>query len=178
MSKKSPPKVGYGNPPVEHRFKPGRSGNPSGRPKRSKPVEETGLSTRLAAALNQTVRVKINGEVREMAQADLLIYRLLARANDGCPRAMDKVINLLKTAEERASRVAVAKASLRRREREESIFGWRIFDIDAEPEWRDAEHRALRAGMGAGSEEDLDDDDESDFDGDETDLGERGDDEG
>ena len=113
-----------------------------------------------------------------MAQADLLIYRLLARANDGCPRAMDKVINLLKTAEERASRVAVAKASLRRREREESIFGWRIFDIDAEPEWRDAEHRALRAGMGAGSEEDLDDDDESDFDGDETDLGERGDDEG
>lgn len=25
--------VGYGNPPVEHRFKPGQSGNPNGRPK-------------------------------------------------------------------------------------------------------------------------------------------------
>ena len=26
-------KTGYGNPPKEHQFKPGQSGNPSGRPK-------------------------------------------------------------------------------------------------------------------------------------------------
>lgn len=32
-----PAKVGYGNPPPEHRFKKGKSGNPNGRPKRKKP---------------------------------------------------------------------------------------------------------------------------------------------
>lgn len=30
---KTPYEVGYGRPPAEHRFKPGQSGNPSGRPK-------------------------------------------------------------------------------------------------------------------------------------------------
>jgi hypothetical protein len=31
-----PPGVGYGKPPAEHRFKKGQSGNPGGRPKRSR----------------------------------------------------------------------------------------------------------------------------------------------
>lgn len=34
--KESPYTVGYGRPPREHRFKPGRSGNPAGRPKKVK----------------------------------------------------------------------------------------------------------------------------------------------
>lgn len=32
--------VGYGSPPVEHRFKKGQSGNPRGRPKRPKPTNQ------------------------------------------------------------------------------------------------------------------------------------------
>lgn len=34
QSKKQSSKVGYCNPPKEHQFKPGQSGNPKGRPKK------------------------------------------------------------------------------------------------------------------------------------------------
>ena len=33
-------KVGYGRPPVRTRFKPGQSGNPRGRPKGSKSIDQ------------------------------------------------------------------------------------------------------------------------------------------
>lgn len=33
--------VGYGRPPKQHRFKPGQSGNPKGRPRKKKEEEET-----------------------------------------------------------------------------------------------------------------------------------------
>src|SRR5690348_6643125 len=35
MNKADKP-IGYGHPPAEHRFQPGQSGNPSGRPKRQR----------------------------------------------------------------------------------------------------------------------------------------------
>ncbi len=44
--------VGYGNPPKEHQFKPGQSGNLKGRPKSRK----SGL-TDISGLLNEPVKV-------------------------------------------------------------------------------------------------------------------------
>ena len=64
MAKKTKPRgdneVGYGKPPKEHQFKPGRSGNLKGRPKSKK----SGL-TDISKLLNEPVKVKAGGKVRE-----------------------------------------------------------------------------------------------------------------
>jgi hypothetical protein len=55
--------VGYGKPPRHTRFKPGRSGNPRGRPSGSK-----NLSTLLNEALNEPVIVAENGGQRKISK--------------------------------------------------------------------------------------------------------------
>lgn len=52
-SDKADYEVGYGRPPAASRFKPGRSGNPRGRPPKSK-----NLSTLVARVLGETHRLK------------------------------------------------------------------------------------------------------------------------
>lgn len=45
--------VGYGRPPAEHKFKPGKSGNPRGRPRKAQPAKiETGFGM---AAINSMI---------------------------------------------------------------------------------------------------------------------------
>jgi Family of unknown function (DUF5681) len=46
-------KTGYGRPPIEHRFKPGQSGNPRGRPKGKK-----NEATILHELLNRKITVR------------------------------------------------------------------------------------------------------------------------
>ncbi len=64
--------VGYGKPPKEHLFKPRQSGNLRGRPKSRK----SGL-TDISGLLNEPVKVKAGGKVREMGP----YCRRRARAN-------------------------------------------------------------------------------------------------
>jgi hypothetical protein len=106
--------VGYGKPPVHSRFKPGRSGNPKGRPKGSQnrvvptgPVEE-----RLKAIILQEAyrEVPINdgkGQVTiPMAQA--VVRSLAVSAAKGSQRAQRLFTQLLATTE-REHRVAREK---------------------------------------------------------------------
>lgn len=70
--------VGYGKPPVEHRFKSGVSGNKKGRPKSVPDISEMA-----AKELNRLRRVKIEGEYVTMRTAELLIRRLTAEGSSG-----------------------------------------------------------------------------------------------
>ena len=84
--------VGYGKPPRHTRFKPGQSGNPSGRPR--KPTKPRGLAHELLEVLQEPVTLG-EGEARETVSRQRSILRALAaKAVEGDPKAMAQVIQL------------------------------------------------------------------------------------
>jgi hypothetical protein len=81
--------VGYGKPPKEHRFKPGRSGNPKGRPKGSRNIKDI-----FKEELNSRVIVTENGRTRSMTKAAVAIRRLIDKALHGDHKSIATVLAL------------------------------------------------------------------------------------
>ena len=73
--------VGYGRPPKETRFQPGKSGNPTGRRKGSRSV---------GAILNDVFRQKIevteNGKTRRVMALEVMARRLATTPCGATPR--------------------------------------------------------------------------------------------
>ena len=82
--------VGYGRPPKHTRFKSGKSGNPSGRPKGSRNV-----STILTKALGRKVRVRDGERVRDITVLDAAIERLTRQAAAGDVRSIKIMLELI-----------------------------------------------------------------------------------
>lgn len=70
--------VGYGRPPIQSRFKPGQSGNPRGRPKRSMNVD-----TILDKVLGQRVVVNENGKRRTLSKLEVALEQQANKAGRG-----------------------------------------------------------------------------------------------
>ena len=68
-------KVGYGRPPKETQFQPGKSGNPRGRPKGTRP-----LGSVLQRILEQKVVVKENGKAKRLQVQEVILLRLANEA--------------------------------------------------------------------------------------------------
>ncbi len=81
--------VGYGKPPKEHQFPKGKSGNIRGRPKSKK----SGL-TDVSGLLNEPVKVKAGGKVREMGPFEAGLRKLAKRAVDKDLRAILKFVKI------------------------------------------------------------------------------------
>ncbi len=82
-------KPGYGNPPREHRFKPGQSGNPKGRPKGAR-----GMKTIMNEKLKKKQVIKINGKEQTGSRLENMFETLTLRAGAGDLKAQAKIIEL------------------------------------------------------------------------------------
>jgi hypothetical protein len=88
-------KVGYCRPPRATRFRPGQSGNPRGRPRKPKPIQEL-----LATELRQRAPVRENGLEQKLPKLELVVKRLVHDAIQGNYPAVRLLIDLIKVTEE------------------------------------------------------------------------------
>jgi hypothetical protein len=70
--------VGYGRPPRDRQFEPGKSGNPKGRPKGAK-SEASIWQTRL----NEKIEVRVGGRVRRITVREAIVLRCIEDALKG-----------------------------------------------------------------------------------------------
>ena len=90
--------VGYGIPPQHTRFKKGESGNPTGRPKRSK-----NLTTLLEKELKQRVVVTENGRRRSITKQEAMVKHLVNKAVSGDRPLMQLLLDEIRLVEARAA---------------------------------------------------------------------------
>ena len=90
------PKPGR-NPPKEHQFKKGKSGNELGRPLGSK-----NLKTIVMEAAADQVAAMVNGKSRKMSKLQATVMQLATKAASGDHKAMGKFLELVDEMESRA----------------------------------------------------------------------------
>ncbi len=82
-------KVGYGRPPTHTRFKPGRSGNPRGRPR-----GQRNFASEIARVLALPVHITLNGKRKRVNTITALALRLREQALSGDHKARQLLISL------------------------------------------------------------------------------------
>jgi hypothetical protein len=82
-------KIGYGKPPKSGQFKPGKSGNPKGRPKGAK-----NFATILARELDKPIYIVEDGRRRRASRREVIVLQLIKRANAGDLKASLELIKL------------------------------------------------------------------------------------
>jgi hypothetical protein len=78
--------VGYAKPPIEHRFRPGQSGNPSGRPKGAKNKLSTELEKIQATfkkICGERVPIRKGNQVIRMPKMDYILHSAVDKAAKG-----------------------------------------------------------------------------------------------
>jgi hypothetical protein len=83
-------KVGYGRPPRQHQFQPGRSGNPKGRPKKL----ELGIPELIEKHLETVLTIKENGKTQRVTAKEAIVRRLLHDSAGGKPKAFELLLLL------------------------------------------------------------------------------------
>lgn len=85
--------VGYGKPPRQTRFKPGRSGNPHGRPRGRK-----ALKTIVAGVLYEQVTIRTPAGTRKVSKIEALVHKLMNEALTGNGRSVQHLLRFTREA--------------------------------------------------------------------------------
>ena len=85
--KKNSNVVGYGRPPIEHQFRPGRSGNPSGRPKGTRR-----FTADLLDELAEIVAIDNGDQKRALTKQRAIVSVLVGKALEGDAHAITTII--------------------------------------------------------------------------------------
>lgn len=78
---KTPARIGYCNPPVQSQFKPGQSGNPSGRAKGSQ-----NLKSLFNKVLDEEISLREGTDVRKITKAEAIVRGVVVGALKGDAR--------------------------------------------------------------------------------------------
>ncbi len=98
--------VGYGKPPRQTQFKPGRSGNPRGRPK-----TPTAFDDLIEKELSQLVTVREGDQARRLPKRSVIVKQVVKKAMEGDDRALRSLLTLLSAAKtERQKAAATGEA--------------------------------------------------------------------
>jgi hypothetical protein len=81
---------GYGRPPKDSRFKPGRSGNAKGRPKGVR-----NLKTDLTSILQKRVAIREDGELRHVTRQEAMLLTLYSKAVQGDTKASSQLLTMV-----------------------------------------------------------------------------------
>ena len=81
---------GYKRPPNPSQFKPGKSGNPNGRPKGSR-----NLQTDLAQMMNKKVAIRENGKRKRITRQQAMLLSLFEKAAHGDVKAASQLFTML-----------------------------------------------------------------------------------
>lgn len=82
--------VGYGKPPKHTQFKPGKSGNPKGKPKGSK-----SLSTIIKEEANKKIEIKEGGKVKKITKAQALVKSMIANGIKGDNKSASNALSMI-----------------------------------------------------------------------------------
>ncbi|MDE2184833.1 MAG: hypothetical protein KGJ78_17610 [Alphaproteobacteria bacterium] len=85
------PKVGYRNPPVATRFKPGVSGNPKGKPKGAKTLKSVVIKT-----AKSKIVLKEGGTTTKLSKLEATVAILTMNALKGNAKSMSLLLALFK----------------------------------------------------------------------------------
>ena len=89
---------GYKNPPKEHQFRKGKSGNPKGRPRKKKQSSSDPGLDLIASGhreLGKTISVQENGQHKEITKLEAFSAQLVAQSVNGKPSQQKMLLGLL-----------------------------------------------------------------------------------
>lgn len=117
--------VGYGRPPRHSRFKPGKSGNPAGRPR-----GVGSLKSDLADELSQKVQVRENGRTMVLSKQRLAVKALVTKSINGHVPASRTLFELVRETQGFGNDASGNEASGRLDENDEAVIASLLARMD------------------------------------------------